>query len=192
MSTLFCLLVFCHWVSGAHISYWLLECWCFPCSKVFRWAYVFPLPSPAVFSQFPVFPQLISLVSWELLNSFRRRPFSCGWNVFCMITVWGSAQQTPVCWTIPSWLHLMSRCCLMFSSFKLLSWIKYPESYDRNTSITSSLICILFLKVFPVDKRTNRGKLNWSWLLLLCWVRPAWMWPLNVWKQGDYPSCFTG
>lgn len=124
MSTLFCLLIFCHWVLGAHISYWLLECWCFPCSKVFRWAYVFPLPSPAVFSQFPVFPQLISLVSWELLNSFRRRPFSCGWNVFCMITVWGSAQQTPVCWTIPSWLHLMSRCCLMFSSFKLLSWIK--------------------------------------------------------------------
>lgn len=77
--------------------------------------------------------------------------FFYGWNVFSMIPVWTSAQQAPGCWTVPSWLNLMCRCPLMFYSFKLLSWIKCPESYDWITPIASRLICILFLKVFPVD-----------------------------------------
>lgn len=47
--------------------------------------YLFPSAIPALFSQFPLFPQLSLFVFLELLNSFQRTPFFFyRWNVLSM------------------------------------------------------------------------------------------------------------
>ena len=45
------------------------------------------LTHPCYLQPVPVFPQMILFVFLELLNSFQRMPFVCGWNVFSMIPV---------------------------------------------------------------------------------------------------------
>ena len=144
--------------------------------------YLFPSAIPALFSQFPLFPQLSLFVFLELLNSFQRMPF-----FFLQMKCAYYAQQAPDSWTVPSWLHLMCRCPLMFYSFELFSWIKGPESYDWITPITSRRICILFVKVSSWWKGSCGELTDHGYCLYVELI-----WPSNVGKQGDYPPCFTG